>query len=108
MQNQSAERTFERLDISKKVTAIVKFGPAGFSTDGFRTGEYFQVTIDPSCISPSGEFIRFGGSPGDEIIGWQRAAALSVVEILGEWDGDTPPTFHFGNSGKVTMLVAAE
>ena len=96
---------FPIVDIEKKCTAIVKFGPAGFATDGIRPAEYFQVTIDPSQISPSGEFIRFGNTLGDEIIGWQRAAALTVVEILGEWVDEKPPEFHFGESGKVTMMV---
>lgn len=101
-----ASKGFPIADITKKCTAIVKFGPAGFATDGIKPAEYFQVTIDPSKISPSGEFIRFGETTGDEIIGWQRAGALTVVEILGEWDGDEPPTFHYGTHGKVTMVVA--
>jgi hypothetical protein len=92
-------------EITKKCTAIVKFGPAGFATDGFRPAEYFQVTIDPQKISPSGEFIRFGGTDGDEIMGWQRAAAISVVEILGEWDSEESPTFKYGAAGQVTMPV---
>lgn len=63
--------------------AIVKFGPAT-AIDGFRPAEYFQVTIDPNMVSPSGKFIRFGFYDGDEIVGWQRIAAMTVCEILSE------------------------
>jgi len=98
--------TFSIIDIEQKCVAIVKFGPAGFATDGFRPAEYYQVTIDPQKISPYGEFIRFGSNPGDEIMGWQRAAALTVVEILGFWDKEEPPILIYGDAGKVTMTVA--
>ena len=95
--------TMTATEIQKKCVALVKFGPAT-ETDGFRPAEYFQVTIDPKKVSKSGEFIRFGMNPGDEIMGWQRVAALTLVEILADWeDDDTPPTMHFGNG--VTMLV---
>lgn len=94
----------EFVTIDKKVVAIVKFGPAGAATDGFRPAEYFQVTIDPEKISPSGEYIRFGNNQGDEIQGWQRCAALTVIEILGEWpDNETPPEMFYGTNGCVTM-----
>jgi len=48
------------------------------------------VTIDPKCTSPSGKFIRFGHNPGDEILGWQKADMLTVVEILGKWKTTLP------------------
>jgi hypothetical protein len=88
-------------DVERKCVAIVRFGPSGFETDGMRPGEYYQVTIDPKRVSPSGEFIRFGphggmGGEGDELCGWQRCEALCVVEILGDWDGDEPPVMHYG------------
>jgi hypothetical protein len=100
-------------DVKNKCVAIVRFGPSGFSTDGCRPGEYYQVTIDPARVSPSGEFIRFGihgGTQdvreglGDELCGWQRCEALCVVEILGEWTGDEPPIMHYG-SGFTTQLA---
>lgn len=92
------------LEIEKKTTAIVKFGPIT-ETDGMRPAEYFQVTIDPEKISPDEKFIRLGTENGDELVGWQRIAALSVVCILGEWeDPDIPPVFNYGApSGKITM-----
>lgn len=98
--------TMTPTEITKKCVAIVKFGPAGSPTDGFRAAEYFQVTIDPETISPSGEFIRFGQAPGDEIMGWQRAAAITVVEILGYWhESGLPPELVYGTAGRVTMPV---
>jgi len=83
-------------EIEKRCVALVRFGPSGFETDGFRPGEYYQVTIDPDKISQSGQFIRFGDTPGDELIGWQRCKALCVIEILGEWDGENPPSLRYG------------
>lgn len=90
--------------INKKSVAIVKFGPAT-PTSGMRPAEYFQVTIDPAMVSPSGEYIRFGENQGDEIMGWQRVEALTVLEILGEWDGDKPPEMTIGHSGLTIMSV---
>lgn len=83
--------------ISNKCVAIVKFGPAGFPTDGFKAGEYYQVTLDPNLVSKSGDFIRLGTYPGDEIMGWQRAMALTVVEVLAEFDGAEPPPIVTGH-----------
>jgi hypothetical protein len=47
----------------------------------------YQVTIDPSRISPTGSHIRFGvgnddKGRGDEITGWQRVDDLEIVEVL--------------------------
>lgn len=92
-------------EISERIVAIVRFGPGGFPTDGFRAGEYFQVTIDPEHISPSGEFIRFGNYQGDEIVGWQRCKAITLVEVLGTWErGQNTPTLRYGDAGIVPMM----
>lgn len=88
-----------------KTLAIVKFGYATES-DGMRPAEYYQVTIDPANISPSGDFIRFGANGGDEIMGWQRCAAMTVVEVLGEWQDGLPATeqtFENGKQGEVIL-----
>lgn len=53
----------------------------------------FQVTVDPTLISPSEAYIRFGQS-GDEIIGWKRIDALELVEVLG-W-----PTGQLDSQGR--------
>lgn len=54
---------------------------------------YFQVTIDPDNVSPSETYIRFGETPGDEIIGWQEIELLEIVETLAVADenGDLQP-----------------
>lgn len=90
-------------EITQKTVAVVRFGP---ETDlsGLTPAQYFQVTIDPDMVSPSGDFIRFGKHPGDEILGWQKVSALTILEVLGEWDGNEPPTMTLGSSG-VTMLA---
>lgn len=90
--------------IKEKIVAIVRFGPFIEDSDGMKSGEYFQVTIDPKKISPSGEFIRFGNEPGDEITGWQRCASMCIVEILGAWQEDgLPPLLQYGNQGYIKM-----
>lgn len=93
-------------DIKDRCVAIVRFGPSGFETDGFRPGEYFQVTIDPNRASPDGEFIRFGSYQGDEIVGWQRCAAISVISVLALWPDDADvPALAYGSVGHVTILA---
>jgi len=72
-------------DIAEKVFAIVCFGRPT-NTTGMRAADYYQVTIDPNTLSPSGEYIRFGLYQGDEITGWQRVEAMTVVEMLGPSD----------------------
>ena len=74
--------------LGERVVAIVQFGPAGLDTDGMRAGQYYQVAIDPRKMSPSGEMIRFGDSPGDEIVGWQRCRSMTIIEVLAEWPYD--------------------
>lgn len=93
-------------EITQKCTAIVMFGPPG-DFDGFKSGTYYQVTIDSEKISPSGDYIRFGSVPGDEIMGWQRCEAITVVEILGEWvEGDEKAqSFKWGEQAKVAMMM---
>ncbi len=74
------------LEITRKLRAIIMFGPP---TDhsGMRPAEYYQVTLDPNMVSPSGEFIRFDQTfQAGEIHGWQRIECLTVCEILGEAD----------------------
>lgn len=70
-------------EICRKILAIVCFGPA-LPVTGLRPAEYYQVTIDPNMCSPSGMYIRFGFHYGDEITGWQRVQAMTIVEILGD------------------------
>ncbi len=88
----------------KKTVVILKFGPAT-DLDGMRPAEFFQVTIDPDTVSPSGEYIRFGANPGDEIVGWQKASALTIVEELGEWTGGDRPEMKVGLSNVTIRTV---
>lgn len=81
-------------DIEQKSVCIVRYGPPS-PADGLRPGEYYQVTIDPDRFSPSKDFIRCGTSPGDELVGWQKAQALVIVDVLGLWDGEQPPTMNW-------------
>lgn len=77
----------------KKCRAIVMFGlPGGFL--GEKPATFFQVTIDPAKVSPNGEYIRFGFTEGDELVGWQKVSAMTICEILGEYndDGTYPPS----------------
>lgn len=99
--------TIDLQTICDRLVAIVQFGPAGFTTDGMKAGEYYQVTIDPRKISPSGNFIRFGDSPGDEIVGWQRCEAITIVEVLGDWpmDQKDPPQLQYGPQLAANFLV---
>lgn len=68
---------------TKPVRAIVMFGPAT-PIMGNRPAEFYQVTIDPNMTSTNGKFIRFGNYTGDEIVGWQRVDAMTVLETLSE------------------------
>lgn len=79
--------SMETMEVKKKCRAIVQFGPAT-KTSGLRAGEYFQVTLDPAMVSPGGDYIRFGVTPGDEIQGWQRIDALTICEVLGIYADD--------------------
>ncbi len=91
-------------EITKKSVVIVRFGPGGFETDGFRPAEYYQVTIDPKYVSKSGDFIYLGNTTGDQIAGWQRVKALTIVEILCEFEAKDPPPVITGHDS-VTMNV---
>lgn len=91
----------------KKIVAIVMFGPAT-EMSGMRPAEYYQVTIDPAFVSNSGEYIKFGVHPGDEIQGWQRIEALTVVEVLeAEWQDDGRVKIIVGHDA-VEMMVLSE
>lgn len=60
---------------------------------------HYQVTLDASRLSPSGEFIRLGNTTGDEITGWQPVADIEVIEILCEVKTEG------GEAGQLPALV---
>lgn len=67
-------------DIAEKTLAIVRF------VENAGRIIHYQVTIDPSKKSPSGQFIRFGTHKDDELQGWMPMAGLVLVEVLStEW-----------------------
>lgn len=108
MSMDSNEVDIKTVEITKKVRAIVMFGPPT-PTSGFRPAEYYQVVIDPNMKSPSGEFIRFDQPwQGGELHGWQRIDALTVCEILGEetrrgFRTDMPEGYVEEEGASVTM-----
>lgn len=72
------------LEITRKTRAIIMFGPPT-EISGMRPAEYYQVTLDPNMVSPSGEFLRFDQTfQGGEMHGWQRIECLTICEILGD------------------------
>jgi hypothetical protein len=94
-------------EITGKVLAVVCFGRPTDST-GMQAGQYFQVTIDPSACSPKGDYIRFGLHTGDELVGWQRVDAITVVEVLGDSDQtmpNVPAGYKSEPTDTVTMMV---
>ena len=52
---------------------------------------HFQVTVSQKNCSPSGRFIRFGSTKGDELVGWMVREYIEVCEVLGvvQADGET-------------------
>jgi len=93
--------TMEWNDV-KKCLAIIRFGPET-SVSGMRPAEYFQVTVDPNMVSPSGVHIRFGMYKGDEIVGWQRIAAMTICEVLQETPEATPMNNDGYNKDRETV-----
>lgn len=83
--------------LERPILAIVRLSPenkerrdmAGMVTP------FYQVTIDPENLSPSREFIRFGKTHGDEIMGWRPVTDIIVEEVIGQYkEGWTPPKIN--------------
>lgn len=55
---------------------------------------HFQVTVRKDKCSTSGRFIRFGETPNDEIMGWQRRDLIEVCEVLGVLQEDGQTVIH--------------
>lgn len=89
--------------IVKKTVCIVQFNNPLMKSD-IMPGKFFQVTIDPGKLSPSGKFIRFGANPGDELMGWQPVEWMVIVDVLGEWIGEEPPLMEYKVLEGITML----
>ena len=94
------------MNIDKKTVCIVALGSRMGDVWVQESPILYQVTIDPAFVSPSGEYIRMGMNPGDEITGWQLVERLILIEVLAEWEGDQPPVITLGSDG-VEMSEAA-
>lgn len=82
----------EDFSTDKPVVAIVHFkSEEPLETMGRRL-VYYQVTIsakdDKELRSPSGDFVYFGGTEGDQITGWQPENDIVVDEILHTYEQD--------------------
>lgn len=84
--------------IEKKTVAIVCFLDQ-IQHVGKGSTVYYQVTLDPGMVSPSGDMMRFGHNPGDEIMGWKRIDSIALAEVLAEWTEDTPPEINLQSDG---------
>ena len=94
--------TMDALEITGKTRVIICFGPATAMT-GFRSGEYFQVVIDPEMLSPGGDYIRFDQrdqTAENEIHGWQRIDALTICEVL-----DAGPVNGLGKTVTMRAII---
>lgn len=69
-------------EIDKPTVCIVRL-----QDDSQNPAVLFQVTIDPTLVSPSGAYMRFGQS-GDEITGWKWVGVIEIIEVLGWPTGD--------------------
>lgn len=94
------------VEITEKTLAIVMFGPAT-PTSGMKAGEYYQVTIDPNAVSPSGDFIYFGMHKGDQINGWQRVEAITIAEILGPSTAEFEVVTGYASSPDAKVTIRA-
>lgn len=65
---------------------------------------YYRVTIDPANLSPSGEFIRFGDTQGDEITGFRPVADVLIEEIIGEYSGPVPRIAHVQQGLQIQLV----
>jgi len=95
-------------EFTDRTVCIIKFNNERLDANGPGFGRFFQVTIDPSAVSPCGKFILFGGNDGDEIIGWQRIDWLSVESVLGCWEDGKKPSLKYQPDKGVTMLLSSE
>lgn len=71
--------------LEKKSVCIVRFA-APIAISDVRPGLFFQCTIDPKEVH--GKFIRCGGSPGDELVGWQPVDFLRICEVIATYNDD--------------------
>ena len=68
-----------------RCVCVVRYHTDAPSTDPLPSNPaaLYQVTLLVANRSPSGNLIRFGGTRGDELNGWQRMRLIRVEEVLG-------------------------
>lgn len=93
------------VEIDKKCVAIICFGPLT-ETTGTRAGSFYQAVIDPSKVSPCGQYIRFDADGICEVHGWQRIDSLTICSVLLEEENGELPTDLKASSDPITMLKA--
>lgn len=64
---------------------------------------YYRVTLDPINLSPSQEFIRFGDTHGDELMGFRPTEDIVVEEVIGEYESQPPRIVHQGGP-QITLV----
>lgn len=77
---------FEEFDTNRPVVAIIHFRSEEALVPMGKRLVHYQVTIpardDKLLRSPSGGFVYFGGTQGDQLTGWQPDNDIVVDEIL--------------------------
>lgn len=91
--------------IEKKCIAIVCFGPLTEHT-GTRAGQFYQAVIDPSKVSPCGQYLRFDADGICEVHGWQRIDGLTICSVLAEEENGELPNELPKGSDPITMFKA--
>lgn len=86
------ENEFDIRNLKHPIVAIVRYrhDVETMGPDVPRAGKFYQVTIAPSHLSPSGEFIRFGAVHGDELLGWQEVDDIYIEEVMAEYEPAEP------------------
>lgn len=92
-------------EFKERTVCIVKFENPRMDANGPVPGRFFQVTVDPTKLSPDGRFIRFGANDGDELIGWQRTDWISVETVLGEWTDGKKPLLEYQPDKGVSLMI---
>lgn len=63
---------------------------------------YFQVTLNPDHVS--GEYIRFGDTSGDELVGWFDLEEIDLHQVFYELDTNDALQYTGQDSG-IQMLT---
>lgn len=100
--------TMNELDITKlkrPILAIIRLNSENKERRDFAgmLTPYYRVTIDPTNLTPSGAFIRFGDTAGDELMGFRPIEDVLIEEVIGEYDSEVPKLAH-ANGPKIRLV----